>query len=82
VVVASKTDDDVVRASKLAVVPFGDGEVRIKREGATKATVREHAFGGGVTESRILFRGGVLPLPLRERTEKGVPVEWIEVRFG
>jgi hypothetical protein len=63
------------------VVPYGEGELVIQRsDGKTsEAAVTEHYFGGNSKESRIEIREGTLRLPLRERDEKGSPVEWIEV---
>ena len=81
VVAASKTSDGIAGTTKLAVVPYGEGELVIQRsDGKTsEAAVTEHYFGGNSKESRIEIREGTLRLPLRERDEKGSPVEWIEV---
>lgn len=81
VVVASKTDEGLAQATRLAVVPYGDGELTIRREDLrpSAAQIRQHCFGGQFNESRIDFRGGVLRLPLRDRDARGLPVEWIEV---
>lgn len=83
VVVASKTSDGIARATRLAVVPYGEGEVILHRADrqAAQASVIEHYFEGSSKESRIDVRGGVLRVALRERDEKGSPVEWIEVTF-
>jgi hypothetical protein len=81
VVAASKTSDGIARTTKLAVVPYGEGELVIQRsDGQTsEAAVTEHYFGGNSKESRIEIREGTLRLPLRERDEKGSPLEWIEL---
>jgi hypothetical protein len=81
VVVASKTREGIARASKLAVVPFGDGELTLQRAGgqAGYAEAAEHCFGGEVKKSRLPIRDRVLRVPLRERLESGSPVEWIEL---
>jgi hypothetical protein len=82
VVVASKTSDELSRASKLAVVPYGEGELRLRRadRGTGHAEATVHSFGGKTEVSRIEIRDGLLRVPLRERGEKnGAPVEWIEV---
>jgi len=81
VVVASKTSDGLASAGKLAVVPYGEGELVIQRSDrqASEAAVTEHYFGGNSKESRIEIREGMLRLPLRERDEKSSPLEWIEL---
>jgi hypothetical protein len=63
------------------VVPYGEGELVIQRsDGQTsEAAVTEHYLGGSSKESRIEIREGTLRLPLRERDEKGSPLEWIEL---
>jgi hypothetical protein len=81
VVIASKTNEGIAKAAKLAVVPYGAGDVVIHRadQQATEASVIEHYFGGNSKESRIEIRDGTLRLALRERDEMGSPVEWIGV---
>jgi hypothetical protein len=81
VVAASKTSEGIARTTKLAVVPYGEGELVIQRsdQQASEAVVTEHYFGGDSKESRIEIREGTLRLPLRERDEKGSPLEWIEL---
>ena len=83
VVAASKTSDGMATANKLAVVPYGEGELVIQRGGAqtSQAAVTRHYFGGKSKESRIGIRGGTLRLPLRERDEEGTPLEWIELNI-
>jgi hypothetical protein len=78
VVIASKTDDDLETARQLAIVPYGDGELRLKRHNGPHI-VREHFFGGKVTTSRTRASGGVLRLKLRQQSAGGVPLEWVEV---
>ena len=84
VVAASKTSDGIARTTKLAVVPYGEGELVIQRsDGQTsEAAATEHYLGGSSKESRIEIREGTLRLPLRERDEKGSPLEWIELNVG
>jgi len=82
VVVASKTDEGLARTKKLGVVPYGDGQVRLKREGgAGAAEVIEHYFRGASVARRIPITNGKLRLALRERGENGSLVEWIEINF-
>ena len=81
VVVASKTNDGLVRASKLAVVPFGEGEVTLQRiaSEAAHAEATEHYFGGGSRTLQLSQENGRLQVPLRERAEDGSVIEWIEL---
>jgi hypothetical protein len=81
VVVASKTESGLERASRLAIVPFGDGEVVLTRgiDGPGAAQITEHYFRGGSATTRIQILNGRLRVPLRERSEDGSYVEWLEV---
>jgi hypothetical protein len=38
-------------------------------------------FGGQSRTSQVNVRHGVLEIPLRERSEAGVPLEWIQVEI-
>lgn len=84
VVIASKTNEGIAKSARLAVVPYGQGEMTLHRaeQQTKKATAIEHYFGGAVKESHAEIRDGKLRLPLRELDEKGSPVEWIEVNIG
>jgi len=81
VVVAARSSEGIARASQLGVVPYGDGELRVKREDAAPASARavEHYFGGGHKTQSLAFENGHLRVPLRERAEDGSIVEWIEI---
>ncbi|MGO8790773.1 MAG: hypothetical protein ACLQVL_25795 [Terriglobia bacterium] len=83
VVVASKTAEGISRASRLGVVPYGDGQVTIRRDDdrSTVARVTEHSFGGRIEHREITMRGGKLRLPLTERDDSGAPIEWIEIQI-
>ena len=83
VIVASKTEDGITRAARLAVVPYGEGEVALRRATAEPASaeIREHAFDGKVNTFRVEVHDGWLRLPLRQRAPNGSPVEWLEVSF-
>ncbi len=83
VVVASKTAEGLSRASRLAVVPYGDGELALRRDGAKSAIAEltEHYLGGGQATRQLPIRNGTFRMPLRERAERAAIVEWVEVTF-
>jgi hypothetical protein len=84
VVLASKTAEGIERALRLAVVPYGDGELTIRRAGdeMKPAEVIEHAWGNRPGKRvTIPVQNGRLAIPLRERIDDGSPVEWIEVNI-
>ena len=73
VVIASKTYEGIAKAAKLAVVPYGQGELILHRAASKlpKPSVIEHYFGGDSKASRLEIRDGTLRLALREQDEKG-----------
>jgi hypothetical protein len=79
VVVASKTSEGIARAPRLAVVPYGQGQITLKRESGDYAEVTEHYFGGGKKTSRLPMQDASLRVPLRERSDEGSVIEWIEL---
>jgi hypothetical protein len=81
VVVASKTRDGIERATKLAVVPYGEGALTVKREAGAfpSVSMTEHYFGGRSNVRRLSVESGRLRVPLRERSEDGSILEWIEL---
>jgi len=60
VVIASKTNDGIAKAARLAVVPYGAGELTLHLAGpqTAGASVTEHYFGGSSRESRVEFHAG------------------------
>lgn len=83
VVIASKSAEPITRASKLGVVPYGDGNVTIRREAANgSATLKLHCIGKSTQESTLEMQAGLLRLPMRERLEDGAIVEWFEIDFS
>ncbi|MGH9402602.1 MAG: TIM-barrel domain-containing protein [Terriglobia bacterium] len=81
VAVASMTQDGLTEADKLGVVPYGEGSLTFRRasNASAAADATEHYFGGKSQTSRLEISDGVLEIPLRERSEDGLPVEWIEL---
>ena len=82
VVVASTTADALERATNLAVVPYGDGQLTLRhRFQASEAEITEHHFGGKSHTSRIPVQNGSLTIPLRQSGDNGSPIEWIAVEI-
>jgi hypothetical protein len=81
-VVASKSGDDISSASNLAIVPYGDGEIVLRRHSGTKAEIVSHYFGEAVTMSQSSIENGQLKIAARQRNLGGMPLEWIEVRIS
>jgi len=83
VVVASKTAEGISRSARLGVVPYGDGELTLRRDEqcSTKAKVTEHSFGGRVKHSEVSFWTGKLSISFMEHADDGTPIEWIEVEI-
>ena len=79
VVVSARSNSSIARATQLGVVPYGDGELNVKLEAGASAQATEHYFGGAHQTKPLTFEKGSLRVPLRERTEDGALVEWIEV---
>jgi hypothetical protein len=82
VVVASKTQDGLGRTDRLAVVPFGEGTLRLHlRSQASVVEITEHYLGGQYRLNRLDIRNGPLAIPLREDSENASLVEWIEIKI-
>lgn len=80
VAVASMNQDSLAETTKLGVVPYGQGRLTLRRApNASAADATEHYFGGKSQTSRLEISDGVLEIPLRERSEDGLPLEWIEL---
>jgi hypothetical protein len=82
VVVASKTGDSIASSGNLAVVPYGGGEIVIRRSLGTKAEIVSHYFGEAVTRGQVAIANGELKIDAVERDTAGKPLEWIEVRIS
>jgi hypothetical protein len=82
VVVASKTDDGITQSERLAVVPYGDGQTTIRRRRGSRADIITHHLGGNTTHQQQQIQNRLLTLNLRERSEAGLLVEWIEVTIS
>ncbi len=84
VVVASKDDQSIDESAELAVVPFGDGELRLPRADGNDlvAAVTEFTSGGGQHVRQIELTDGEFRIPLRELSDDGRPVEWVQITIG
>ena len=82
VVVASKTGDSIASSGNLAMVPYGGGEIVIRRDLGTKAEIISHYFGEAATRSQASIENGALKVNVLERNPAGKPLEWIEVRIS
>jgi hypothetical protein len=83
VVIASATDEPIPAASRLGIVPFGNGRLVLRRQDpASAARAREFRFDGTTRQWRLPIRAGKLEVPLAERAPNGAAVEWIELDFS
>ena len=78
VVVAAKGRGGVVRCRELAIVPYEDGQIAIRRERGTRATAVSHYFGGSQVMQELVVAHGELKLPTR-MVNGLMPLEWIQV---
>jgi hypothetical protein len=79
VVVASRSSGGIRQATRLGVVPYGDGELTMKHDGGASAYATEHYFGGAHETRAAFFQKGYLQVQLRERAADGSLIEWIEI---
>jgi hypothetical protein len=82
VLVASKSSDDIASSRDLAIVPYGDSEVVVRRESAGNAKITSHYFGGATSRGQVAIENGQLKITARERNPAGMPLEWIEVHIS
>lgn len=82
VVVASKGRQGIAQAGKLAVVPYGNGEIDIRRQRGGQADILSHYFDGTVVQSQSTIENGQLKFIAKERNSANMPLEWIEVSIS
>lgn len=82
VVVASQTNDEISRAARLAIAPYGDGDISIRRARGTSADVMVHHFGGSVAKSRASIEQGWLHISAKSKNGDNGLIEWIEVHIS
>ncbi len=82
VIVASRGAGGLSRDAELAVVPYGDGVISIRRTSGKRAWVVHHYFGGAVAQEDVVIEGGRLNLTARLKGPAGQPLEWMEVHIS
>lgn len=82
VVIASRGPESIGRAAELGIVPYGDGEISIRRQRGRHAEIISHYFGGSHVEARARIENGQLKLTPKQRNASSAPLEWIEVRIS
>jgi hypothetical protein len=82
VFVASKSSDDIASSRDLAIVPYADAKVVVRRESAGNAEITSHYFGGATSQGHVAIESGQLRITARERNPAGMPLEWIEVHIS
>jgi hypothetical protein len=79
-VIAARGQGGLHGAPQLALVPYGEGELKLKHDGANgRFAARRHVFGGGSEEGYATLTDGVLKVGFTERTSSDKPIEWIEI---
>jgi hypothetical protein len=80
-VVASLTEEEISRARRIGIVPFGDGRCTIRHITNHKtARVIEHYFSGDQYETRIKCQSQHIDLNLQQSRNKEI-LEWLEIIF-
>jgi hypothetical protein len=82
VVVASRTGDSLSASSNLAMVPYGDGEIILRRNHGKNAEVISHYFGDAATKTQVTVENGELKIVALEHNPAGRPLEWIEIHIS
>jgi len=82
VVVASRGASSITRDGELAVVPYGEDKITIRREQGTHAKLISHYFGGTATQDEAFIQDGRLTINAVAHSAAGKPLEWIEVQVS
>ena len=82
VVIASRGSEGITRSGILAIVPYGSGEIVIRRQQGKQAEVISHYFGDSAVPGKASVEGGLLRITTADRDSAGKPLEWIEVRIS
>lgn len=79
VVVGALAEGSLATTSRVGVVPYGDGTIRLGRMGTVQA--RAHLLGGASLPLPVSPTAQGVSLPLHQRAPDGTPIEIIEVDF-
>ena len=60
VVVASKTSQSILTSNRLAIVPYGGGEIVLRRQSGKSAKILSHYFGGAAEPAKASIEAGQL----------------------
>ena len=82
VVVSSTTGDSIASSANLAIVPYGSGEIVVRRSFGKTAEIVSHYFGGEMSRSQAQIQSAELKFAAFDRSPAGKPLEWIEVRIN
>jgi hypothetical protein len=82
VVVASKTSQSILTSNRLAIVPFGGGEIVLRRQSGKSAKILSHYFGGAAEPAMASIEAGQLKLNAQMRNRESKPLEWLEVEIS
>jgi hypothetical protein len=82
VVVASLTDDGIATTSRLAIVPFSTGRVRLLRHSRGAPRAVAHVFGGTTQPFDLRIAADTIDLAVATIDAARMPIELIEVIFG
>jgi len=82
VVVASRTNEPLTRASSVAIVPLSDGAVQLTQTGRLRRGQLVHHYADGSSRSEsVAVTDRRCKLRLKTRGPGDVPLEWCELRF-
>ena len=82
VVAASFGNADLTHDSRIGLVPYGSGNVSLRRSTGRRATVIHHFLGGGKSQTEVPVQKDGLTIAVREQDQAGHPLEWVEVNFS
>ena len=82
VVVASRGTSDLLNDKRIGLVPYASGDVTLRRNTGSSATVIYHFFGGEHTQQEIPITRDGMTLHVDARETTTHPLEWIEINIA